>query len=467
MDVRCERCRAQYVFDDEQVTPAGLAVQCTNCGHLFKVKKKELVVTVPVKPDELHGSPVPATAAAPRGGPAAADLPHDAERQREWRVRQANGNIFTFRELTTLQKWIIERKVSRDDEISLAGEQWKRLGNIAELASFFQVVEAAERGRAQAPFPPVVTPLPGPELPAFGVGVQTPGLRPPPPPPSGYPPPSFAVPPKPRASPPPAPPPEPPPELDLPPEADLDAEEIAAVKKGRGARLFLALVLLLAAAAGATYFLAPEVFVLERRPPPPESLEVPITIEVKPAAPAAPPAGEPAPAGPGPALGTTIGEPTVSLAPVPAPEPVPQAPVPPPPEPIAAPAPEAKPPPPAPRGPKALLAQATRLREKGDVERALELYGRVVAQEPENVEALTGRGLCYLDLESYPPAEASFQAALRIEPEEADALLGLAETYRWQGRKTDAIKYYDRYLAAHPAGEEAEVARNALKELRE
>ena len=53
MDVRCERCRAQYVFDDEQVTPAGLTVQCTNCGHVFKVKKKELVVTVPVKPDEL------------------------------------------------------------------------------------------------------------------------------------------------------------------------------------------------------------------------------------------------------------------------------------------------------------------------------------------------------------------------------------------------------------------------------
>jgi len=74
-------------------------------------------------------------------------------------VRQSNGNIFTFRELTTLQKWIIEQKVSRDDEISLAGEQWKRLGNIAELASFFQVVEAAERGKA-AQAAPAVTPLP-------------------------------------------------------------------------------------------------------------------------------------------------------------------------------------------------------------------------------------------------------------------------------------------------------------------
>src|SRR2546423_1081542 len=65
---------------------------------------------------------------------------------REWKVRQANGNVFTFKELTTLQKWIVERKVSRDDEISLTGESWKRLGNIAELASFFQVVDEAQKG---------------------------------------------------------------------------------------------------------------------------------------------------------------------------------------------------------------------------------------------------------------------------------------------------------------------------------
>ena len=62
-------------------------------------------------------------------------------------MRQANGNVFTFKELTTLQKWIVERKVARDDEISLTGESWKRLGNIAELASFFQVVDEAQKGQ--------------------------------------------------------------------------------------------------------------------------------------------------------------------------------------------------------------------------------------------------------------------------------------------------------------------------------
>lgn len=433
MDVRCERCRAQYVFDDDQVTPTGLTVQCTNCGHVFRVKKKELVVTVPVKPDEMHEAPLPATAAAPRPAGGGAGPEPAREAPREWRLRQASGNVFTFRELTTLQKWIIEQKVSRDDEISLSGEQWKRLGNIGELASFFQVVEAAERGRTQSGIPiPAVTPLPMPAVPAYPPPPPTTGTYPPPP--SGYPPPSFTMPLP--VSPPAAEQRAEPQAVAPPAEVDLRPDELAVVKKGRGARVALAVVLLLAAAGAAVYVLAPQLFARKA----PEPLAVPITIEVKPQPPPAGPPPEPAP------------------APVPAPEPVAQAPVEPPPPVVQKPA--------APKGPKALLAQAARLREKGDTEAALDLYGRVAGEDPENVEALTGRGLCYLDLETYPPAEASFLAALQIDPRVPDALLGLAETYRWQGKKADAIRYYERYLAADPDGEDAQVARNALEELR-
>ena len=74
--------------------------------------------------------------------------------------------------------------------------------------------------------------------------------------------------------------------------------------------------------------------------------------------------------------------------------------------------------------------------------------------------------MCYLDLESYPPAEASFLAALRLDPGQPDAMLGLAESYRFQGRKSEAISHYEKYLAEHPDGEDVEVAKNALAELR-
>jgi len=69
----------------------------------------------------------------------------------QWMVRQTNGNTFRFRELTTLQRWIVERKVTRDDRISKDGQSWKRLGDIAELATFFQVVDSSTPAFPSAP----------------------------------------------------------------------------------------------------------------------------------------------------------------------------------------------------------------------------------------------------------------------------------------------------------------------------
>src|SRR5512133_1527237 len=289
MDVRCERCRAQYVFDDEQVTPGGLTVQCTNCGHVFRVKVKELVVTVPVKPGELDSVPIPATAAAPKpaaarpkgspepsAAPASTASPAPAappsgslkaeEKAKEWRVRQANGNVFTFKELTTLQKWIVEQKVARDDEISLSGDQWKRLGNIAELASFFQVVEAAESARAHGPMP-AVTPIPMPNVSVYPVIQAPPGY--PSGYPSGYPQPSFPPPPPSFAVPPPATTPAPPPRAPAATQAPhaarparpagravdvkLDEADLGSVKRGRGWVVFLVLLILAAGGAGGLY----------------------------------------------------------------------------------------------------------------------------------------------------------------------------------------------------------------------
>jgi predicted Zn finger-like uncharacterized protein len=494
MDVRCERCRAQYVFDDDQVTPAGLTVQCTNCGHVFKVKKKELVVTVPVRPDELEGAPIPATAAAPR--------PHGAPDDRtrgdaEWRIRQANGNVLTFRELTTLQKWIVEEKVSRDDQISLSGDQWKRLGEIAELAPFFQVVAQAARGKSQ----PTLSPLPSAGFPMFTPSPA--GGYAPPPPPSGFPPPAFAAPSvgpgaTQRGIPPPPGPFAPAAAsraLDLgaaPPRSLAEPTARAGVRAGRVA----AAAIVIAALAAGAYALVPRLL----RPGALQRFWA-LAPGASPAAPtaSAPPASQPAapaPAAPAPVANGSTEATAPASAPAPAPAglatvasapsavppaaavpaaPAASAPAGPAPSSTrtavagaAEPAPEAagaaKP---RPTGPRGLLAQAQRLREKGDAARALDLYGRAVDADPENAAALAGRGLCYLDLSQYAPAEASFQAALAVDPEHPDALLGLAEAYRWQGRKAEAIKYYERYLAAHADGEDAAAARNAISQLKE
>jgi predicted Zn finger-like uncharacterized protein len=138
MDIKCEKCGTEYEFDDSRVTEDGVTVKCSTCGHLFKIRKKSFVLTEPVVLAKKDGG---------------ADDEPTARGGKNWMVRKADGTILSFKELTTLQKWIVERRVSREDEISKSGENWKRLGGIAELASFFYVVDQAA---------PVPSPQPAP-----------------------------------------------------------------------------------------------------------------------------------------------------------------------------------------------------------------------------------------------------------------------------------------------------------------
>ena len=166
--------------------------------------------------------------------------------------------------------------------------------------------------------------------------------------------------------------------------------------------------------------------------------------------------------------GGSTAEPASAQEPAPAPPPVPAPELVRAPEPAPAPRATASPPIPVkaiPNGRGSLLLRAGKLLANGSSAAALELYGRVISEDPQNAQALAGRGLCYLDLEQYPPAEASFLAALRREPWQPDALLGLAETYRVQGKSAEASDAYRKYLERYPETSNAEVARNALAEL--
>ncbi len=128
MDVRCERCKTLYELDDTRVSEAGTTVRCTTCGHVFRVRKKVLLMT------EAVGN----------GGESTAVPPPVVEKP-AWRVRSPSGRVIAFRELTSMQKWIVERKFGRDDEISLHGDHWKRLGDIAELQPFFLILDEVDR----------------------------------------------------------------------------------------------------------------------------------------------------------------------------------------------------------------------------------------------------------------------------------------------------------------------------------
>jgi tetratricopeptide (TPR) repeat protein len=317
-----------------------------------------------------------------------------------WRVRQANGNLVTFRELTTLQRWIVERKLSRDDEISLAGEKWKRLGDIGQLSGFFRVVDEAQRAAPDEV--PIREPVSETRESSPAARLETTGS----------------------------------PRLDAGPNK-------------RGLNRSLSLVLLLALFGGVSY-LAYRYFIWVRQRQRQEQVETSHRSPV-----ATPPQESPK------------ADQLASQAALP-----PQ---------VASPTREGESPPAkvdkaesaklpgeaASSNFDSYMDKADRLREREQPRAALQAYRKAHELEPARPEALAGRGLALVDLGQTAPAIAAFEQALKIDPGCGLALMGLAEAYRAEGKKEQAMLYYEKYLAVVPDGPKAQVAKAAIKALQE
>ncbi|MBA2664578.1 MAG: zinc-ribbon domain-containing protein [Bradymonadaceae bacterium] len=110
MDVCCPQCRTVYEFDERQIRSGAVTLKCSQCQHLFRLE-------------------VPAA--------------HVEENHRRWMVKSASsGDILYFAGFDVLHRWIMERKVQKDDAISRTGKSWKTLGTIGEFMPIFQVVES-------------------------------------------------------------------------------------------------------------------------------------------------------------------------------------------------------------------------------------------------------------------------------------------------------------------------------------
>src|SRR5579862_3689704 len=160
MDVRCEKCGTEYELDEARLKPGGVTVKCTNCGHMFKIRKRAPTNVGATPPPEItrprapsggvptraasSPAPEPVRSRAPDSGRVLRDTGGD---ERLWIIRFDNGEQKTCKELATLQQWIVSGTVSRESMISRTGKTWKRLGDIAELSSFFIVADEARQQR--------------------------------------------------------------------------------------------------------------------------------------------------------------------------------------------------------------------------------------------------------------------------------------------------------------------------------
>ena len=167
MDVRCEKCQTEYELDEARLKPGGVTVKCTNCGHMFKIRKRS--------PTNV-GASIPGDRAKTASGGALRaradslldeaptsqayeDGPTNVDRQ--WLIRLENGEQKSCRELATLQQWIVACVVSRASLISRTGKTWKRLGDIAELAQYFDIADEARTTRGERTTKPTNKPKDG------------------------------------------------------------------------------------------------------------------------------------------------------------------------------------------------------------------------------------------------------------------------------------------------------------------
>jgi predicted Zn finger-like uncharacterized protein len=459
MEVRCERCKTEYDFDDTRVPDAGVAVQCTTCGHVFKVKKKAVLITLPLQPGET----TPVTTAAPEPRQPAPAV------QREWKVRQPNGAQFTFRELTTLQKFIVERKVGRDDEISLVGtEHWKRLGNIPALAPFFTVVDEAHV-RSQPEAPGFVEDQPRSAPIAAAGALDSPAVYPqisvtssP-----GTPGSSQSKPVAGNSADPSKHWRESVPTIIVEEVGDNDGAED--LKTGRGAWILILLTTVFLGGGGYfgyMYYWQPQqqrgqaavresARAAEARMERDRAAELARSkaIEKAPVAQQAkseeetpsakPPAQDPG----GSAKPFPEAEAAVQKKEAPNPQRASRA------EP--------------PRNFDNYMAHGYRFLEIRSPQLALEAFAKAADLRPDRAEPFGGRGLALFKMGDLTQAEASFQEALKLNPYFGIAVIGLAKTYLAQGRKDKAADYYGKYLEILPDGPEANGAKLALKRLRQ
>jgi len=162
MDVTCTRCSTVYEIEEGTVSPSGMTVKCTQCGHLFKVRG-------PARPSDPP-------AVSPSGRPRRSS----SEIAAKWRVKRADGSIHALESLAELSRAIVEGRFEDSDEISGTGQAWKKLGEIAELSILFGGRERPSSSSQR----PVAAVLPSARIDRENRDISAPTSMPLPPPPT-------------------------------------------------------------------------------------------------------------------------------------------------------------------------------------------------------------------------------------------------------------------------------------------
>ena len=413
MKIRCGRCQAEYDLDDSQVRSGSTDVQCSVCGHVFAVAQP--------------GSNQTADGASARERVAI-----------EWLLQTADGGVHRFHGLTSLQKWIIERRVTRQDKVSPDGKAWQYAGQIVELTPFFDVVDEADQARSDA----VVEQDQAMQVEPARRKPNSPMQR--------------------RSSPQAM-------AISVPSDDDRasypSSPAVGRKARGGGSHEHGALKIFVSLAVAAGVAFAGIRWQQGRIHSAAKAAGGFSTWSARRRPMANPPQARPD-LGAGSAAGQRPGA-TARPSP-PARGPIVEAlPSPPPAEtekasdkagqesPVAAPS----------ESFEKLVADGDRALENGSDSKAKDLYQRALRLRPTGAKALSGLGFVALDRGQLPAAYEFFKRALAAKPSLGPALFGMAEIHRARNEKALALQSYQRYLQLWPNGSEAAAARRQVSAL--
>jgi len=118
--------------------------------------------------------------------------------------------------------------------------------------------------------------------------------------------------------------------------------------------------------------------------------------------------------------------------------------------------------------------QSARLMELGvyamqtrQLDKALEVFDRLVEREPEFSEAWNKRATVYFMREEYRKSIADVRRTLTLEPRHFGALSGLGLIMMRLGREDDAISAFERALEIHPMMPGPRINLEVLKDRRQ
>lgn len=100
-----------------------------------------------------------------------------------------------------------------------------------------------------------------------------------------------------------------------------------------------------------------------------------------------------------------------------------------------------------PQSPQALWEQAVRASEKADYEKASQLYLELLRLQPENTQALSGLAEAASYLENSKTAESALKKLIELEPQEWEHYHALITLYLQNGRPEQADVILQKWVA--------------------